>query len=279
MQGSNTKIPSRSWLSELLREPLLHFVVIGGLIFAVDYFLIGRANDPHTIIIDADVDKELTDVFVRARGRQPTHEELRAERQSWLDGEVLYREGLALSMDKGDSAIRERIAFKALGTIETTVKVPSPDESTLRQWFEKNRVKFDEPARISFEEAALAGQNGEAAVRAFVVDLRNGTPGDAKAGLRVFKNRPVPTIDQAYGAEFTKALSELPTGQWNALQTRDGWRAIRVTGTIPAVLADFEARHADIAQAWRDSVGADQRTNAVRSLAKKYRVRYQGSTP
>ncbi len=92
---------------------------------------------------------------------------------------MLYREGLALSMDKCDPAIRERVAFKALGAIETSVKVPTPDEATLRTWFEKNREKFDEPARITFEEAALEGQNGEAAIRAFVSDLRNGTPGDA----------------------------------------------------------------------------------------------------
>ena len=279
MQDSNTEISSRPWLRELLREPLLHFVVIGALLFAGDYFLIGRANDPHTIIIDADLDKELTDVYVNARGRQPTHTELRAARQSWLDGEVLYREGLALSMDKGDTAIRERIAFKALSAIETSVKVPTPDVRTLMAWFEKNRVQFDEPTRISFEEAALEGQNDEAAVRAFVVDLRNGTPGDAKAGLRVFKNRPVPTIDQAYGPEFTKALSALATGEWNALPTRDGWRAIRVTGVMPAVPADFNNRHGDIAQAWRDSLGSEQRTNAVRVLAKKYRVRYRGTTP
>ena len=279
MQDSNTHLSSRRWLAELLREPLLHFIVIGGLLFAGDYFLIGRASDPHTIIIDADVDKELTDVFANARGRQPTHEELRAVRQSWLDGEVLYREGLALSMDKGDPAIRERVAFKALGAIETSVKVPTPDEPTLRAWFEKNREKFDEPARITFEEAALEGQNGEAAVRAFVADLRKGTPGDAKAGLRVFKNRPVPTIDQAYGPEFTKALAALAAGEWNALSTRDGWRAIRVTGVIPAVPADFDNRHADIAQGWRDSVGSEQRTSAVRLLAKKYRVRYRGATP
>ena len=277
--NSSSDTRQRPWLSSILREPLLHFVVIGGLIFAADYYLVGRTNDPHTIIINADVDKELTDVFVGARGRQPTHEELKAVRQAWLDGEVLYREGLSLSMDKGDPAIRERVAFKALGAIETSVKVPTPDEAVLKDWFEKNRVKFDEPARVSFEEAALAGQNDEAVVRAFVADLRNGTPGDAKAGLRVFKNRPVPTIDQAYGPEFTKALSGLAVGEWNALSTRDGWRAIRVTGVIPEVPADFAARHGDIAQAWRDSIGAEQRTGAVRALAKKYRVRYQGPTP
>jgi hypothetical protein len=279
MQDTHTQGSSVSRWPALLREPLLHFAIIGALIFGADYYLVGRASDPHTIIVTPDIDKQLAEVFVNARGRQPTPEELRAARKAWLDGEVLYREGLALSMDKGDPDIRDRIAFKALGVIETSVKVPTPDDATLRAWFEKNRGKFDAPGRISFEEAALDGENGEAAVRAFVASLRKGTPGDAKAGLRVFRNRPVPTIDQAYGPDFTKALSALPGNEWTALQTRDGWRAIRVTGSIPAAPADFDARHSDITQSWRDSVAAEQRTNAVRTLARKYRVRYHGTTP
>ncbi len=86
MQDLNADSSSRPWFPKLLREPLLHFIVIGGLLFAGDYFLVGRASDPHTIIVDADIDKELTDVFVNARGRRPTHEEVQAARQSWFDG-------------------------------------------------------------------------------------------------------------------------------------------------------------------------------------------------
>ncbi len=55
----------------------------------------------------------------------------------WLDNEVLYREGLALQLDKGDTAIRERVIFKALSVIDASVKLPPVDESTLREWFER----------------------------------------------------------------------------------------------------------------------------------------------
>src|SRR5262249_15596855 len=88
------------------REPLLHFTVLGALLFAIDHHLASRADDPHVIVIDAAVDAQARQVFKAARGREPNDEELYALRRVWLDNEVLYREGLALQVDKGDSAIR-----------------------------------------------------------------------------------------------------------------------------------------------------------------------------
>ena len=84
-------------------------------------------------------------------------------RQVWLDNEVLYREGLALGLDKGDTAIRERVIFKALTMVDANTKRPAFDEKVLREWFEKNRARYDQPARYNFQEAVLAGESSEAA--------------------------------------------------------------------------------------------------------------------
>ena len=91
------------------REPLLHFILLGGLLFAVDHFLISRADDPRTIVVGVDVDNEAKQLFKADRGRDPNVQELEALRRVWLDNEVLYREGLAMQVDKGDTAIRERV--------------------------------------------------------------------------------------------------------------------------------------------------------------------------
>src|SRR5499427_8935201 len=122
-----------------LREPLLHFVVLGGLLFAVDAVLVGRADDPRTIVVGADVDREASETFKAARGHDPSPAELESLRAVWLQNEVLYREGLAQQVDKGDTAIRERVIFKALSIVDSNVKLPPADESTLRKWFETHR--------------------------------------------------------------------------------------------------------------------------------------------
>jgi hypothetical protein len=136
-----------------MREPLLHFVVLGAVLFAVDHVIAGRADDPHTITVDASVDRRAREVFEQEHGRDPNTEELHALRRPWLDNEVLYREGIAMQLDKGDPAIRDRVILKMLGLIEAGLRTPTFDEKTLRDWFEKNRAKYDQPsAPADFEK-------------------------------------------------------------------------------------------------------------------------------
>jgi hypothetical protein len=258
-----------------LREPLLHFVVLGGLLFALDYAVTKNVDDPNRIVVSAEVSRDAIQTFEAARGRKPNPEELAALQRVWLDNEVLYREGLALGVDKGDTAIRERVIFKALSVVDSGVKLPPADDQTLRAWFEKHRDKYDEPARYDFEEAALSGIATEAAVREFVTALNGGTPGDAKAGLRVFKARPRPTLVQSYGEEFTRALESAKPGEWAAMNTRDGWRAVRLNAAIPPKPAVFEILRGPLLHDWKDAEASEQRSAAVRTLAKKYTVEYE----
>jgi hypothetical protein len=75
-------------------------VLLGALLFAVDQFIVGRADDPRTIVMTPDVDTEARELFKSSRGRLPNAEELAALRRAWLDNEVLYREGLAMQVDR-----------------------------------------------------------------------------------------------------------------------------------------------------------------------------------
>ncbi len=260
-----------------LREPLVHFVAIGALLFAVDHAIVGRTDDPHTIVVGAQVDQEAREVFKASRNREPTAAELDALRKVWLDNEVLYREGLAMQVDRGDTAIRERVIFKAPSVVDANVRLPPIDERVLRTWFEQHRVKYDEPTRFDFEEAVLTGDASEAAVRAFVATLDNGTQGDTGAGLRVFKGRPHDNVVQSYGAAFEQALEQAPVGAWRAQPTKDGWRAIRLVARTPARPGRFDALNGVVLQDWTDAVLAEQRSAAVAALTKRYRVVRDGA--
>lgn len=254
-----------------LREPLLHFLLIGGALFATDYALVERADDPHRIVVTRQIDQEIVDLFSKERNRAPNADEMRALRRNWLDNEILYREGIALQVDRGDETLRERVIFKALSIVDATVTVPDADEARLESWFEANRKRYDEPARFDFEEAALA-DNSESAVREFVAALNGGTPGDAKAGLRIFKGRPLPSLDFTYGPEFAKALSEAPSGEWRAFHAKDGWHAMRLIAVTPARPAVFQVMRNVVLEDWRDDAAKEQRTAAVRALERKYKV-------
>lgn len=264
--------PRPGWL----REPLLHFLLLGGLLFGVDHYLVTRNDDPRTIVVGAAVDAEARQVFQASRGREPDAKELAALRRIWLDNEVLYREGLALQVDKGDSAIRERVIFKALSVVDANTKLPPVTDEALRKWFEGHRVKYDEPPRFDFEEAVLAGDASEAGIRAFVEVLNAGKQGDADAGLRVFKGRPRSNIEQSYGAEFAKSLEAATPHTWLAMKGKDGWRAVRLDQLTPAKPAVFEVLRNVVQQDWTDATLSEQRSAAVRSLMGKYKVVYEG---
>ena len=261
-----------------LREPLLHFALLGAVLFGIDHVLALGTEDVQVIVIPAEVDDQARQLFKAARGRDPNAEELAALRRTWLDNEVLYREGLAMQLDKGDSAIRERVIFKALSTVDANTKLPPHDDKLLNEWFEANRVKYDEPPRFDFQEAVLAGDANESAVRAFVTELNGGLPGDAKAGLRVYKARPQPTLAQSFGPDFAATLEKATPGPWFAAQTRDGWRAIRLDASTPPKRASYEDLRGPVLQDWTDATMAAQRSAAVQALTRKYTIRDQAST-
>ena len=265
----------RPSLPRWTREPLLHFVLLGALLFIADHIVAARADDPRTIIVSAQVDGHAQEIFMQQRARLPNAQELDALRRVWLDNEVLYREGLAMQMDKGDDAIRERVIFKALSVVDANVKLPKIEDKPLREWFESHREKYDEPARYDFQEAALSGDSSEAAVRTFVDALNAGTPPDTQAGLRVFKSRPRSNLVQSYGAEFPKELEESPAGVWRAMRTKDGWRAMRLDFVAAPKPADYKRLRNVVFADWKDTIAAEQRSAAVRELAKKYTIRYE----
>jgi hypothetical protein len=171
------------------------------------------------------------------------------------------------------------VIFKALSMINAGVKLPPADDAKLREWFEANRAKYDEPARYDFHEAVLAGDSSEASARAFAAALNAGTPGDTQAGLRLFKGRPHANIVQSYGPEFAKTLEGTPLGEWRALRHGDGWRVMRLEAITPAKPAAYETLRPVVLQDWTDAMAAEQRTAAVHALAKKYTVKVEAAVP
>jgi len=119
----------------------------------------------------------------------------------------------------------------------------------------------------------------ESAVRGFVQGLNAGAPGDVEADLRVFTARPQGNIEQSYGKEFAAALATAVPGEWQALPSKEGLRAIRLRSITPAKPAEFQVVSAAVLQDWTDAVMSEQRSDAVRALTRKYKVVQTGAQP
>ena len=268
----------RSMPGGLVRSLFL-LIAAGGLLFAIDQPLAGGAGAPRTIVVGSEVNIDAVEAFEESQGRDPNEEELGTLHRVWIDNEVLYREGLARQLDQGDDqgedATRERVISRMLSVIDASIELPPIDDKLLRDWFEEQRARYDEPARYGFREAVLSGDSSESAVRAFAIALNAGTSSDSQAGVRVFQNRPHANIVQSYGSELAKAFQESTTGEWRALRTRDGWRAMRLDSITPAKLVVYDTLRNAVLQDWKVAMTSARRDAAVRTLASSYKIIYE----
>jgi hypothetical protein len=262
-------------IRNLSREPLVHFVLLGGLLFAAEHVIRASRPDPRVIVVGPEVDREARAIFHSGKGREPSDAELQVLRERWIDNEVLYREGLSLRLEQGDPALRERVIFKALNVIESNLRLPEIDDAGLQAWFEAHRGQYDTPARFDFSEAVPEDGKPETA-RRFAAALNGGAQLDVQSGLRIFQARPRNTIVDAFGPAFASALDTLPLREWRVLESNDGPRVVRLESRVPAAAVSFDEARGRILQDWRDAEAQQLRTAALRELKQKYTLQLPG---
>jgi hypothetical protein len=208
--------------------------------------------------------------------REPSPADMKVLLNRWIDNEVLYREGLALGLDKGDTSIRERVIFKALSVTQAGLALPKIDEAGLRAWFGTRRSRYDIAPRFNFQEAVVSGEQSPESLRKFAAALNGQGQSDAQSSLRIFKDRPRDNIVQSYGAPFTEALEAQPPNTWAVHASSDGPRVIRLESITPGQVTDFEAVKDRVYQDWKDDTASQLTTQSVREMARKYRIRGDG---
>ena len=269
-----------TWLQRLKREPLVHFLIFGTLIFAVDHMLVAVRGDPQDIVITKEAYQEARETFIAGLKREPSTTELKTLTDRWVDNEVLYREGLALGLDKGDPAMRDRVIFKALSLAQAGLVLPKIDEAGLKTWFASRRERYDIPARFDFEEAVLAGgaiaPDTLEALKRFAAALNARQAPDAEGSLRIFKERPRPNLVQSYGEPFASALEKQAVGHWSVVQSKEGGRVVRLVAQVPGQAVNFNDVRDRAYQDWKEVTTTELTKNAIREIARKYRIRDEG---
>jgi PPIC-type PPIASE domain len=266
-------------LKRAAREPLLHFLFLGLLLFGADHVLNARREDPQTITVGTDVQKEVREIFVAGMKREPTPGDMQKLVDRWVDNEVLYREGLSLGLDRGDSTIRERVIFKAMSIARSGLSLPPIDEAKLRAWFEARHERYDTPARYDFMEAVVIGDSTPETLETFASALNGTARSDTQSDLRVFKDRPHTNLVESYGSEFATRLTQLKVGEWQAVPSSAGLRVVRVEAIKLGTTAKFDDMKDSVHQDWKDDTMAQLTSDAVREMGKKYTVRMEEQKP
>jgi hypothetical protein len=266
-------------LIRLLREPLLHFLLLGGLLFAI----FGRGGsdageaDRQIVVSDADIDR-LAAAFSRTWHRPPDADEQQAQIQDYIREEVLYRTAVGLGLDKDDTIIRRRLRQKMEFLFEDTV--PPPQETELRAYFEAHPEKFHTEPLISFRQIFVSkgrGGTAEADAQQILARLVTGAPGaedegDPLALGEAFSLTPIDQIAAQFGEGFAYELTKAAPKYWvGPLQSPYGLHLVLVTASEPTTLAPFEQVRAAVQREWF----AEHRTAAQGAQFKVLRARYQ----
>jgi hypothetical protein len=215
------------FINRALREPLVHFLVIGLLLFVV-FALVGedrRAAGNRIEITDADID-QLVAIFRKQWQRPPDPQELQGLIDSRIREEVLYREALAMGLDKDDTIVRRRLAQKVEFLMGDVSGVTEPDDATLQAYYEKHAERYREPPRLGFTQIYFStdrrGEQAATDANALLARLRATRTGPGQLAdegdpimlPRVYVDARTDGIARDFGGTFAEEISGLQAKQW-----------------------------------------------------------------
>ena len=229
-------------LQRLLREPLLHFFAIGGLIF----LLFAAVNDTReaptdVIVITPERIDQLAAGFNSVWKRMPTDDELDALIDEDVREEVYYREALALGLDRNDTIVRRRLRQKMEFLTDTGAYLLDPDAGELEVYFNANKQTYQRGPRLAFEQIYLGETPGSETIARTLNALQSDPATDPSAlGERTLLPAqlglsPPNAIDGVFGKGFFERLAELPPGIWaGPVASAYGVHLVRLLDSLPA---------------------------------------------
>ncbi len=285
---SGLKNPNSPALKRWLREPLLHFLLIGIALFgAYSYMHRGRGGfeSSRQITLSLDELAQMDMYFESQWHRQPTPAEFQAMVEDKVREEVLYREALAMGLDKDDTIVKRRMAQKMQFLAEDVAAAHEPSTAELKAWFEKNSNKFALPSRYSFRHLYFSpdkrGKNAQEDAAKTLVKIA-GQPEDSKLAVSLadpfmfqdyYGDRAPEALAKEFGPQFVVALEKLKPGSWQGpIESGYGWHLVFVDTVIPGRIPAFEEMEPDVKTVWLGEQKATAWQKAYAEMRGKYSV-------
>ncbi len=273
-------------LKRWLREPLLHFLALGVALFGIyGYMQRGRGGveSSRQITLSLDELRQMDVYFESQWHRQPTPAEFQAMVEDKVREEVLYREALAMGLDKDDTIVKRRMAQKMQFLAEDVAAAHEPSTAELKAWFEKNSNKFALPSRYSFRHLYFSPDKRGKDARddaAKALAKIAGQPEDSKLAASLgdqfmfqdyYGDRAPEAIAKEFGPQFAVALEKLKPGSWQGpIESGYGWHLVYLDTVIPGRVPAFEEMEPDVKTAWL----AEQKQQAWQKAYAEMRAKY-----
>lgn len=256
------------------REPLVHFAVLGTGLFLLHAALV-PAEPAGTILVDTEL---LATQHAARTGAAPSAAQTPALVEDYVEAEALYREALALGLDRHDAIIRRRLVQKMELVLERTGGLDEPTDDALQALLDASPERFGSPALVSLEHAYLrAGpqvvQRAAALREGLIAGHKTIADGDPFLRGATFAGHTEADIAKKLGAPLASAVMDLEPGRWSTpIASPYGLHVVRVSHKSAASAATLEQARAKLRDRWLEDARAERRRSAITSIVAKYEV-------
>jgi peptidyl-prolyl cis-trans isomerase C len=282
------QLPMSSHLRRWLREPLLHFLVIGAALFAA-YAALNRdpndKKDQRRIVVTENDLSQMT-IATLAQGRPaPTIEQMRSLLEAKIREEVLYREALAMGLDKDDIIVKRRMLQKMDFLAEDLSDLREPSREELQAWFRNNAQRFAYPPRISFRHLYFSfDKHGAKTAEAAATALKQiaGKPADSPEAAALadpfmfrdyYADRSPDQVGSEFGGKFERSLFDLKPGSWlGPLESGFGWHLVFVDSMTPGRIPEFAEVESEVKSEWIKDQRAEFKRKAYEAMKARYEI-------
>ena len=270
-------------LKRLASEPLVHFLLIGLLLF-VAFFQVGGSPGDRSIRVDDTTVAGVAERFAATWQRPPTPGELRTLVDSHVRDEIFYREGVALGLDRDDPLVKRQVRRKFEVYAEETEASGPPTDQQLQSWLEANAERYAEPGIITFEQVMVDptrhGRQTDAAVAVIRAKLTAGADpiklGDGRMLPPRIDGMPLDLVARDFGDEFARSMGGIKVGSWQGpVRSGYGLHLVRVEERVPGRMPALGEVRTAVARDWE----ADRRARSIESQYRRLRANYNVELP
>jgi len=262
-------------VGRLIREPLLHFLLVGGAVFAL-HGAINPATPgrgPAVIEVSPATVARLASQFMAVWRRPPTAAERAGLIDDYVREEVYYREALALGLDRDDTVIRRRLRQKMEFIGDAGAETLAASDAELRAYFAAHPERFSRPARVTFRQAFLGDADPGPALAALAGGADPAGVGRGSLLPPTMEAAVASVVDGTFGEGFFAKVAALPAGAWQGpVASGYGDHLVRVEEAEPGETPAFEQVRAAVEDEWRREKAAELAEAGYQALRRRYAV-------
>jgi len=235
-------------ITAIFKSPLLHFLVLGLLLFVAFAWLNPESTERNErITISKGQIKNMSERYVKKWKRTPTAQELKSIIDDYVMTEMYYREGLKLGLDKNDPIIKKRIRQKTEMIVKDVISLLDIDDKTLQKYLDTHSDKFTTDAVYTFDQIYINPAKHSLGLNTYLLEVKKqlDETGSATTDSLMlpgqYKDSTSSRINRELGKNFSKALDSIKLDEWSEpLQGALGVHFVKLIKRSPVKLPNLE---------------------------------------